>query len=279
MRTQYNENLTLITSVPQPVPDDEIECEWIVNGSTKAKVFNAPGYPARIPKPRRPDLYQILLTPNMGQGLFAKHDLKRGDLILAERPLIVAPRALLRLTGNLPEHYTLQQTMQISKTEFEYFLRAAFDRLPPESQADFKALHNAHTGDGSGPLFGIMRTNSYSTGIYDGSNEKLSYGAICKIASRINHRCPSSFFKKAKKKTPVPDRELTAAYPTYENLSSSTLSLCNFMQGATSKPANSSSSPTAALEGASQSEGPNSLRTASNANAPLVLMQRPKLTI
>jgi hypothetical protein len=190
--TKFKEDVVILTSIPQPAPKDETQSEWIVNGSTKAKVFNAPGYPARIPKPRRPDLYEVKSTPDCGLGLFAKHDLKRGDLIFAERPLLVTPRGM-RAIGPIPDHYTTHEKIRITISEFESYLETAIARLPPKGQADFRALHNSHTDDGSGPLLGILRTNSYGiNNLYDDlpddSNEDASYGAVCKIGSRLNHR-------------------------------------------------------------------------------------------
>jgi len=92
----------IITSLPQPIPDGESQCVWITNASTKAAILNTPGYPARIPKPPRGDLYEVKLTPDMGQGLFAKCNISTGELIFAERPLIVGFRQLLSTahTGN-----------------------------------------------------------------------------------------------------------------------------------------------------------------------------------
>jgi len=177
----------VITSVPQPVPDDEIQCAWITEASAKENVLNTPGYPARIPKPRRLDLYEVRPTPDMGLGLFAKRDIKRGDLILAERPLLVAPLGMR----------ALQSATQIS--EFivsESLLEAAIAHLPSESQADYKALHNVHLGDLNlgGHLLGIALTNAYSITLY-GSDKTLINAAVCKIGSRINHRCLALPFK------------------------------------------------------------------------------------
>ena len=175
--------------MPQPAPKDETQCEWLFNGSTKAKVLNAPGYPARIPKPTRPDLYQVRSTPDMGDGLYAKCNIKRGEIILAERPLLVAPIGIGKLQQD--DHYTKTQMQPILMSEFELLLECAIGRLPSQSQADFKALHNSHTGDGSGPLLGIMRSNSYTIGnLYDGPDNAptCAYAAVCKIGSRINHK-------------------------------------------------------------------------------------------
>jgi len=131
------------------------------------------------------------LDPDMGEGLFAKRNIKLGDLIFAERPLLVSPRAISSFSRDpTPKHYTAQQYQQVGMFEYESLLEKTIDRLSPQSQADFRALHNAHTGDGSGPLLGIIRTNGYGIDqLYDGSNQAAIYGAVCKIGSRINHRC------------------------------------------------------------------------------------------
>ena len=182
-----------VTTIPQCLPDDETQCEWILGDeSTKDKVTNAPGYPARIPKPRIPDLHEVRSTPDMGQGLFARHDIKCGELVFAERPLLVSPQSLLVIpTGILP-HYSFLEFRQIQAFLFERMLEYVFARMPSDSQADYRALHNAHTRDGTGPLFGIKRTNGYSiSNLFDGPEDRrgTKYSALCKIASRLNHRC------------------------------------------------------------------------------------------
>lgn len=141
-------------------------------------------------------MYEVKSTSDMAEGLFANRDIKRGDIFLAERPLLVVPHGVRPLsTGTIPDHYTPQQIQQIIAHEFESVLEFALGRSSSENQAAYKALHNAHTGDGSGPLLGIMRTNAYGIGsLYDGTDEVANYGAICKVASRINHRYVSMFF-------------------------------------------------------------------------------------
>jgi len=90
----------IITTFPQPVPDDEAQCEWITNALTKAAILNTPGCPARIPKPSRVGLYEVRSTPDMGQGLFAKCNIRAGELIFAERPLIACFHKILGRSGN-----------------------------------------------------------------------------------------------------------------------------------------------------------------------------------
>ena len=182
-----------LTSIPHVVPDDEIQCQWLVTPPTKEKVFNSPGYPARIPKPSRPDLCQVRSTPVMGKGLFAKHYIKRGDLIFAERPLLVTPNKMHLI---LPEAISdPQKKMRMLILQSERMFELAIGRLPLDSQADYKALQNVYTGSELGPLNGISSANGYDIGdiLYNGSNKNNAYGAVCKIGSRINHRYLTSF--------------------------------------------------------------------------------------
>lgn len=117
-------------------------------------------------------------------GVFAKCDIKSGALIFAERPLVVAPLAI-----TVSPDYGTHQKNQAVLLEYERVLKEAVSRLPPEAQANFRALHNSFTGDGSGPLLGITKTNNYGImGLYDGSDMNGQYIGVYKIASRINHR-------------------------------------------------------------------------------------------
>ena len=121
--------------------------------------MNTPGYPARTPKPRRPDLYEVRTTPDMGQGVFARHDIKSGELIFSERPLLVAPNWVVPI--DMKTQYTVDQWRQTMWFEEENALEGAIQRMSAKDRAPHMALHNSHTTDGSGPLVGIMRTNGF----------------------------------------------------------------------------------------------------------------------
>ena len=171
------------------IDDGDGSTEWIIKGqNTKAKVFNTPGYPKRIPKPR-PDLYEIRMTPDMGQGVFAKRYIKCGELIFSERPLLMAPNWLggdSRML-ELYRQYTPDQARQVLMFEFEKVLDIAVQRMGEKEKAAFMSLCNSHTADGSGDLFGIMRTNSFVCDAISDAGP-LKYGGICNTGSRINHR-------------------------------------------------------------------------------------------
>ena len=163
---------------------------WIVKPSTKPKVLKSLGYPGRMPKPRA-DLYEVRSLSDMGQGVFAKHDIRRGEIIFAERPLLVLPevhkqKSLSSILLNL------SVSQQNWDSEFERLLEAAIAHLPPESQSDFRALRNVYTRDQCGPLLGITRNNNYDLrNLFDGSDMSENYNIVAKIAARINHRCVS----------------------------------------------------------------------------------------
>ena len=168
------------------IDDSDGTTEWIIKDpDAKAKVFKTPGYPSRISKPRCPDLYEVRTTPDMGQGIFAKCNIKRGDLIFSERPLLIAPSWLGR--DGTSDKYTLNQVQQVMMFEFEKVLEVAVQRMSEKERALFMALHNSHTADGTGPLLGIMRTNAFGVGNLSNS-DVMNYGAVSDLGSRFNHR-------------------------------------------------------------------------------------------
>jgi len=123
-----------------------------------------------------------------GLGLFATHDIKFGDLIFSERPLLVTPSVGLYSGGQLPKGYTLQQVQRVWIYEYEKVLEKLVGMMSDEDQTAYKDLMNDHKHDGSGPLFGIQRTNQYGVSRLGNDPGGGQYGASCKIGSRINHR-------------------------------------------------------------------------------------------
>ena len=178
--------------------DPDGHSEWIVHGPTKAKVINAPGYPQPVPKSKASygtqSAYIIKSTPDMGLGVFATRDIKLGELIFAERPLLVSPRSTVGLSLANTQHYNLKTQMAILMMEWEKTLEVAVGRMEPEDRNAFMELANSHKDDGSGPILGIIRTNGFRVGsnIFDGPEIRAdgnnAYSGVIKIGSRINHR-------------------------------------------------------------------------------------------
>lgn len=103
-------------------------------------------------------LYQVKLIPGKGLGLLASREIKAGELIATESPLI---------RMNLDE-------MGYYRLEWEV------NRLMPDKRESFWKLH--HTGMEELPeLFEIWRKNAFSSG----SNSQ----SIFTIISRINNSC------------------------------------------------------------------------------------------
>jgi len=178
---------TLFKTIPH-VHDGDGSTEWIIRDPrAEKKVMDTPGYPARKPKPSRPGLYEVRTTEKMGQGVFAKRIIKRGDIIFSERPLLISPNWLAK--ADINKTYTLEQSRQVMMFEYEKVLEVAVQRMSEDDKALYMALYNSHTTDGTGPLMGVMRTNGFGASeLSDDGDGLLHYSAICNLGSRLNHR-------------------------------------------------------------------------------------------
>ncbi|KDR71704.1 hypothetical protein GALMADRAFT_74705 [Galerina marginata CBS 339.88] len=207
MKARYDVQGIIFTTVPHRPSgfpaDPDGYTEWIVLSPTKHKVLEAPGYPQRVPKPAGPPAYAIRSAPNMGTGLFATKDIKCGELILAERPLLVSPRNIVQrlpCLANLPADCDVSTATAVVSLEFERQLEMSMARMSPENRAAYKSLL-VHPKEGCGPLLGVIQTNSYGVDeLFDGpellpSSENV-YAVVTKIGSRINHSCRPNILHK-----------------------------------------------------------------------------------
>ena len=206
-KTDHGPDTMIITTIPsKPTAgkgrlDPDGYSEWLVYGPTKAKVVNSPGYPKPVPKPKasygtQPS-YVVKSTPNMGLGVFATRDIKMGELIFAERPLLVSPASNIGVSMRVDqkmEEYDMKTQVAIMMMEWERLLELAVGRMEPKDKEAFMELANSHKDDGSGPILGILRTNGFMVGsnVYDGLEARAdggnAYSGVIKIGSRINHR-------------------------------------------------------------------------------------------
>ena len=102
-----------------------------------------------------------------GKGAFANRDIRRGDLILSEKPIFSIP-------NNVP------QPVKHTSTE------DAVRNLSPTHLDNYLSLHNSHAECSCSlrPLRGIFTTNSFRV-----SDSGEPAGGICLKASRFNHSC------------------------------------------------------------------------------------------
>lgn len=201
-KTDHAENMLIVTTIPSRVVgkpcDPDGHSEWLIYGPTKKKVLNTPGYPQPVPRsPGNTKSYVVKSTPTMGKGVFATCDISMGEIIFAERPLLVAPRALIPATDMDLSSYTVEDYSKIVMYEREQQLEVAVGRMDPDTKSRLMALMNSHLEDGSGTINGIVRTNGYAVNnLWDGTAEpgeddasnQLYYSVVCDVGSRINHR-------------------------------------------------------------------------------------------
>ncbi|KAF5376480.1 hypothetical protein D9615_008624 [Tricholomella constricta] len=196
----YPEGGCIFTSLPSrnygdtlaEHPDNWTEC-LLWGGKQKRDILSTPGFPSPIPRP--PQTRHRIGPSLFGIGMFATRDIKMGDLIMSERPLLASPIVIPPLIPNFPEGFelTLSQSLEAKMAEFEKCLENSLGRMLPENRAAFLALHNCHTEDGSGPIFGRIRTNGF--GIIQKTEksglEAGDYGCVgvFNAISRVNHSC------------------------------------------------------------------------------------------
>ncbi|KAJ2935604.1 hypothetical protein H1R20_g1491, partial [Candolleomyces eurysporus] len=206
LRTKYGSieddpELIIATSVPSAPFDDAFadpdgHCVWMTNAGTKAKYFANKDWPK--PPPKLPTKIAVRPTDDgRGMGVFATRDIKRFEPVLIERPYVVYPRQniLTQLSPKALEELSENQIAQISLNHAEQFFRLIVDQqMTAEAKEGYMSLANSHKNDGSGPVFGIVRTNGFGIEfgkVVPGLDEdfKTGYAAVARIGSRFNHSC------------------------------------------------------------------------------------------
>ncbi|KAL0062972.1 hypothetical protein AAF712_010103 [Marasmius tenuissimus] len=157
-------NMIVFTVQPAPSPDATRanHPDWytmcIITPEIKRKILSTPGYPKPLNRPPQPR-HRIAKSPVSGFGMFATADLELGDLVFSERAHLIMSPAIYQ-PANLPAHYTKAQIIQAALYEQEKTIEFGIGKLPKDMQEEYRALHNCHLHDGSGPLLGVLRTNS-----------------------------------------------------------------------------------------------------------------------
>ncbi|KAJ7270069.1 hypothetical protein B0H12DRAFT_1009152 [Mycena haematopus] len=181
-----------MNTTPANYPDGWTEC--LVYPDVKSYILATPGFPAPILRPSALK-YRLAPSPDKGLGLFSTAEIHKNDLILSERPLTLTPSSMGTPMRFLRE-LTAQEQYRATVYEWEKTLKVLFDRLYPYYREAFMALANSHQHDGSGPVGGIIRTNSLGVSlppdkysVEEQRKGKGMYSAVCKEISRLNHSC------------------------------------------------------------------------------------------
>ena len=160
----------ILCTIPSntPVPN-EAQSECLLYEGIKESILAISGFPQPVPVPN-PPRYKITPTKGVGVGigLVATIDLDIGDLIVAERPLIVYTK--------------LVERWAVPPQEVR---RLLVERLDLPAQEEYYALRNCK-GYSRCNADGIADTNSMSIGELPGFSGVCI--AVCKVISRVNHR-------------------------------------------------------------------------------------------
>ncbi|KAI0785769.1 hypothetical protein C8Q75DRAFT_808987 [Abortiporus biennis] len=184
-----------IDATPEQNPDGWTEC--MVTPSIKREIMATPNFPQPLQRPSKTK-YEIRSVEGRGLAMFATDHIDVGELILCERPLLMA-QAMARgqdvpvaVTDELdPEAENDPELVrQIIFQEKERQLETLVGNMHPKFREQFMALANSHEHDGSGPLFGRLRTNGFGApGFFDLEGEDHPYSMVGNNISRINHSC------------------------------------------------------------------------------------------
>jgi NOL1/NOP2/fmu family ribosome biogenesis protein len=166
----------------------------MTKAATRAKYFANEGWPKPVPK--LPNKVVVRPTDDgAGMGVFATRDIKRFEPVLVERPYLVYSKASsIELSPKAFEELSEDQIVQIKLNQVERYYQIVVDQqMIGEAREGFMSLANSHKNDGSGPVFGIVRTNAWEISfgeVISGVDEDFGkgYGAIARVGSRFNHR-------------------------------------------------------------------------------------------
>ena len=141
--------------------------------------------------------------------MFATRDISYGELLFAERPLVMNP-AHCESYFCAVDGYTLEDHLKLTSIEEEQRLEQALERMDDDKKDAYMALANSVQNDG--PLSSIQETNAFGIDLNELTRDggvapdpdELSgdfaarvglspqkpnmYCATAKNASRINHR-------------------------------------------------------------------------------------------
>ncbi|KAG6834201.1 hypothetical protein H0H93_011216 [Arthromyces matolae] len=143
----------------------------------KQAILSIPGFPHSVPS-FDPPRYRIGPSEH-GTGMFAACDIDQGELILAERPVMV----MIRELPVLHDFTRKQQLAQVEK-----FLEMCVERMLPQDRKAFFELFIGpeNVEEGSGPIFRRMGTNGI--GIRLGAGKYGVHAGTFINAARMNHR-------------------------------------------------------------------------------------------
>ncbi|KAL1726159.1 hypothetical protein EV714DRAFT_287407 [Schizophyllum commune] len=172
--------------------------EIMLDAATKRKLYAQKDFPKPLTQPASP-AHRISPAGKKGLGMFATRALSAGDLILAERPLMVRALGPPPYTGPQMGLFRNPPSLVSRVVEMEFQIEVMVQRMAPKNRNAFLALTNSPDLSGCGNLVGRMYTNGRDvlqgftfSGMPGGS---ATYTGLFDKLSRVNHSCtPNAVF-------------------------------------------------------------------------------------
>ncbi|KAL1659049.1 hypothetical protein GGF50DRAFT_131319 [Schizophyllum commune] len=172
--------------------------EIMLDAATKRKLYAQKDFPKGLIQPASP-AHRISPAGKKGLGMFATRALSAGDLILAERPLMVRALGPPPYTGPQMGLFRNPPSLVSRVVEMEFQIEVMVQRMVPKNRNAFLALTNSPDFSGCGNLVGRMYTNGRDvlqgftfSGMPGGS---ATYTGLFDKLSRVNHSCtPNAVF-------------------------------------------------------------------------------------
>ncbi|KAL0580222.1 hypothetical protein V5O48_001815 [Marasmius crinis-equi] len=175
-------------------PDWGVEC--LVSGYMKRHILQTPGFPQPVPRREHNLSVWTVRTKwapeRRDQGHVAEAEIETGQLIFAERPVMVVPVSMRSKIGVPSSGFTQDQIRRAVLYEREQEIRVCFNRLTDYWKESYIGLHNrrGHRPDGTGMLTSILETHGLILeGMEDPAPGDLGkYRGVFESISKLNHR-------------------------------------------------------------------------------------------
>ncbi|KAF7289262.1 Aldehyde dehydrogenase [Mycena indigotica] len=178
----------IVTTLP-PLNNNEPNTQCLLLQGTKQVILSTPGFPKPLPPPPASPAFRLGPSPGKGMGLFSTRQIKQGEIILWERPLLIMASGI---PIAFPASFSEAQRAQHALNDLEFYMETAVSRMKPDRRAAFMGLHNCHKKDGSGPLMGRVRTNGISPASQTKTEvdvKMADHSVVSEHISRLNHSC------------------------------------------------------------------------------------------
>ncbi|KAL0952333.1 hypothetical protein HGRIS_006613 [Hohenbuehelia grisea] len=186
----YDDAALLFTTQPRQLICGDNQTPSLPGGVSEC--LKLEGFPQAPQDATCPDAICIQESPERtkGIGLFAARDIPMGELVLAERPIIVMPRrAWKTLSARQGEAEVTEETL-VMMQKWRGHVEKLVDRLSPENRETYFRLANAMPESCGKPL-GIALTNAVEIGMLypedDQEDNYIEYAGVFKKLSLLNH--------------------------------------------------------------------------------------------